>query len=162
MPVGAVGRLVGEHDTRLWRVLHHYVDEARARADYSGVTRVAFDETAARRGHDYVSLFVDLDGPRVLFVADGKDAATVEKFARLSEIPCKGGCHQAKLKRPSNRMASWALAMLHSRGGIFHSFAARFNTRKRSFRALSSVGKWPLVLTARRSLAFKLSMAFVV
>jgi hypothetical protein len=32
-------------------------------------------------GHDYVSLFVDLDGPRGLFVADGKDAATVEKFA---------------------------------------------------------------------------------
>ena len=81
MPVAAVGRLVGEHDTRLWRVLHHDVDEARGRADYSGVTRLAFDETAARRGHDYVSLFVDLDGPRVLFVADGKDAATVEKFA---------------------------------------------------------------------------------
>jgi transposase len=81
MPVAAVGRLVGEHDTRLWRVLHHYVEEARDRADYADVSRVAFDETAARRGHDYVSLFVDLDGRRVLFVADGKDAATVEKFA---------------------------------------------------------------------------------
>ena len=81
MPVAAVGRLVGEHDTRLWRVLRHYVEEARAAADHSGVTRVAFDETAARRGHDYVSLFVDLDGPRVLFVADGKDATTVKTFA---------------------------------------------------------------------------------
>ena len=81
MPVAAVGRLVGEHDTLLWRVLHHYVEEARARADYSDVTRAAFDETAARRGHDYVSLFVDLDGPRVLFVTEGKDASTVEKFA---------------------------------------------------------------------------------
>jgi len=81
MPVAAVGRLVGEHDTRLWRVLRHYVEKARAAADHSGVTRVAFDETAARRGHDYVSLFVDLDRPRVLFVADGKDATTVETFA---------------------------------------------------------------------------------
>ena len=81
MPVAAVGRLVGEHDTRLWRVLRHYVEKARTAADHSGVTRVAFDETAARRGHDYVSLFVDLDGPRVLFVADGKDATTVETFA---------------------------------------------------------------------------------
>ena len=80
-PVAAVGRLVGEHDTRLWRVLRHYVEKARTAADHSGVTRVAFDETAARRGHDYVSLFVDLDGPRVLFVADGKDATTVETFA---------------------------------------------------------------------------------
>jgi transposase len=81
MPVAAVARLLEEHDTKLWRVLHHYVEEARARADHSSVTRAAFDETAARRGHDYVSLFVDLDGPKVLFVADGKDAATVEKFA---------------------------------------------------------------------------------
>jgi transposase len=42
---------------------------------------VAFDETAARRGHDYVSLFVNLDRSQVLFVADGKDAATVSAFA---------------------------------------------------------------------------------
>ena len=82
--------------------------------------------------------------------------------ARLSGIPCKGRCGQVKLKRFSNRMASCALAIHHSRGGIFHSFAARFNTRNRSLSALSSVGKCPLVLTARRSFAFKLSMAFVV
>jgi transposase len=81
MPVAAAARTVGEHDTRLWRVIHHYVDDARARDDHSTVTRAAFDETAARRGHDYVSLFVDLDRSRVLFVADGKDAATVGAFA---------------------------------------------------------------------------------
>src|SRR6476661_4331795 len=33
MPVNAVARLVGEHDTRLWRVIHHYVD--RASLDFS-------------------------------------------------------------------------------------------------------------------------------
>lgn len=82
MPVAAAARLVGEHDTRLWRVLHHYVEQARARADFSGVARVACDETAARRGHNYVTLFVDLDDRRVLFVADGRDATTVEVFAK--------------------------------------------------------------------------------
>jgi transposase len=81
MPVAAAARMVGEHDTRLWRIIHHYVDEARARADHGGISRVAFDETAARRGHDYVSLFVNLDHAQVLFVADGKDAATVGAFA---------------------------------------------------------------------------------
>lgn len=30
MPVATVGRLVAERDTKLWRVLHHYVEEARS------------------------------------------------------------------------------------------------------------------------------------
>ena len=81
MPVGAAARLVGEHDTRLWRVIHHYVEEARARANASDVTRVAIDETAARRGHDYITLFVDIDEARVVHVTEGKDAATVAAFA---------------------------------------------------------------------------------
>lgn len=81
MPVKAVARLVGEHDTRLWHVIHHYVDRGRARADFSAVTRLACDETAARRGHDYITLFVDLDRARVLFATEGKDAGTVAAFA---------------------------------------------------------------------------------
>jgi transposase len=48
MPVKAVARIVGEHDTRLWRVIHHYVDAARARTNAAGMTRLAIDETAAR------------------------------------------------------------------------------------------------------------------
>jgi transposase len=81
MPVAVAARIIGEHDTKLWRVLHHWVEAARARADYANVKRVAIDETAAARGHDYVSLFVDIDARRVLYVADGKDAGTVAEFA---------------------------------------------------------------------------------
>lgn len=81
MPVKAVAELVGEHDTRLWRVIHHYVDAARARSDLSEVRHVAVDETASRRGHNYVTLFADVDQARVVFVAEGKDAATVPAFA---------------------------------------------------------------------------------
>jgi len=81
MPVLAAARLVGEHDTLVWRILHHYVDSARSKANHSSVTQVGIDETAARRGHDYVSLFVDLSERKVLFVAPGKDAATVAAFA---------------------------------------------------------------------------------
>lgn len=80
MPVKTIANFVNEHDTRLWRVLHHYVDDAREKADYSQVKHVGMDETSRRRGHNYVSLFVDLDGPRVLFATDGKDASTVKRF----------------------------------------------------------------------------------
>ena len=80
MPVKTIATFVNEHDTKLWRVLHHYVDDAREKADHSQVKQVGMDETSRRRGHNYVSLFVDLDGPRVLFATDGKDASTVKRF----------------------------------------------------------------------------------
>jgi transposase len=93
MPVKAVARMVGEHDTRLWRVVHHYVDQARARTDAADVTQVAIDETAARRGHDYITLFVDIDQARVLFATEGKDANTVAVFA--DDLDAHGGDPEA-------------------------------------------------------------------
>ena len=89
MPVRAAARLVGCHDTRLWRILHFWVEAARTRADFADVRNVAIDETAARRGHDYITLFVDIDRRRVLYVADGKDAGTVAAFA--DDLEAHGG-----------------------------------------------------------------------
>lgn len=82
MPVKAVAGLIGENDTRIWRILRHYVEGARAREDFSGVTRIGMDETASKRGHRYISLFVDLERSKVLFATEGKDAGTVAEFRR--------------------------------------------------------------------------------
>lgn len=89
MPVAAVARLLGEHDTRLWRIIHHYVDEARAAADFSAVRHVGLDETASKRGQNYITLFVDLDEPKLLFAAEGRNAGTVRAFAR--DLQAHGG-----------------------------------------------------------------------
>lgn len=80
MPVKAAAALLGEHDTRIWRVLDHYIQSARDKADYSEVKRVGIDETSARRGQDYISLFFDLDQRRLLFGTAGKDHGTVKAF----------------------------------------------------------------------------------
>ncbi len=89
MPVAAIARMVNEHDTRLWRVLEHYVQDARAELDFSQVERVGVDETSARRGQDYVSLFMDLDLGRVMFATSGRNGATVERLA--SDLLAHGG-----------------------------------------------------------------------
>ena len=81
MPVAAAARLMGEHDTRLWRIVQYYVEQAVARMDLAELRRVAIDETAAKRGHDYISLFVDIDRRNVVFVTEGRGAATVAEFA---------------------------------------------------------------------------------
>lgn len=79
-----VARLIGEHDTRIWRLVRHYVEEARARADFSAVRSVGVDETSRARGHDYITVFLDLEGAkrgRVLYACEGKEADTVRQFA---------------------------------------------------------------------------------
>jgi transposase len=81
MPVLAIARLVGERDKRIWRIIRHYVDQARAKEDFSNVSRVSIDETAIARGHKYVTVVVDIDERKVLFVTPGKDAAVVDAFA---------------------------------------------------------------------------------
>jgi transposase len=85
MPVLNVARIVGEQDTRIWRIIEHYVGKAHDAMDLSDVEQIACDETSARRGHDYVSLFADLATRKVIFVADGKSAEAVDEFGRWLE-----------------------------------------------------------------------------
>ena len=89
MTAAQVGRLIDEHDTRVWRILEHYVQEARRRADFSAVRAVGMDETSRRRGHVYVTLFADADRHRVMFATDGKDAGTVRAFRE--DLEAHGG-----------------------------------------------------------------------
>ena len=80
MPVKRIAELVSEHDTRLWRVLQHHVEEAREQADCSDVKKVGVDETSSKRGHNYVTIFVDLEKSKTIFATEGKDNTTVKLF----------------------------------------------------------------------------------
>ncbi len=60
MPVAAAARLVGERDTRVWRIIQHYVGKALEALDLSELAAFGFDETASKRGHNYVTVFVDM------------------------------------------------------------------------------------------------------
>jgi transposase len=81
MPVLQVGNLLGEHDTRLWRVIHHYVDEARSNEDFSDVFVVGIDETSSKKGHEYITLVVDNKDSKVIFACEGKDSSTITSFS---------------------------------------------------------------------------------
>lgn len=83
MPVAAVARKVGEHDNRLWSVFNYYVDKAMENIDVSNVTRVAMDETSRTKGHKYVTLFIDIDTKRLLFVTVGMGADVLQDFCEF-------------------------------------------------------------------------------
>lgn len=95
MPVAAVARKVGEHDTRLWRVFKYYVDKAIENIDVSNVKSIAMDETSRTRGHKYVTLFVDTDTKRVIFVTTGKGAEVWKKFCQFLD---KKGVERSQIK----------------------------------------------------------------
>jgi len=82
MPVAATARLVGERDTRLWRIIQHYVGKALASLDLSELKAFGFDETASKRGHNYVTVFVDMQRRTqpVVFATPGKGKQTVKDF----------------------------------------------------------------------------------
>jgi transposase len=63
-------------------LLAHYVEEAQARRDWSGVRRIMVDETSARRRRKYVTSVVDADTRELLFMAEGRQAEAVGAFVR--------------------------------------------------------------------------------
>ena len=90
MTVKGMSEILGEHDTRLWRLLNSAVTKARESADYSGVECIGVDETACRRGHNYLTSFVDAPAKRVIFAVEGRDHTTVDDF--IEDLKAHGGC----------------------------------------------------------------------
>lgn len=82
MPMRAVSRHLGVTDTRLWRVLEHYTQEAHRQQDWSHLEQIMVDETSSKRGHRYVTAVADARKRRLLFLEPGHDKEALGAFAR--------------------------------------------------------------------------------
>ena len=80
MPAHQIAQMVGTYDEKIWKILNLYAEACRELSDYSEVKQVGMDETAARRGHDYVTLFVDLQEKKTVFVTEGRSNETIRDF----------------------------------------------------------------------------------
>lgn len=99
IPMSVLARMVGEHDTRLWRIVKWHVADARSRVDMTHVTSVVVDETSRAKRHNYVSLFLEpkkLDDEglvthdaRVLFVTEGRSHEAFHGF--VADLTAHGG-----------------------------------------------------------------------
>ncbi len=92
MAVHNVAQLVGISDYLIWRMLDVYVDRAKLDEDLSAVDSVGMDETSIAKGHDYITLFVDLKEKRTVHVSNGKSNRTVVDFVDILES--KSGCRE--------------------------------------------------------------------
>lgn len=82
MPVRAVAKHIGVTDKRLWRVVHHYVAQALSQFDLSQLKAIGLDESASKRGHNYVTVFIDMErnAMLVVFATSGRGKQTLQAF----------------------------------------------------------------------------------
>jgi transposase len=121
MPINAIAEIIGEHDTRIWRVLEHYVKEARSNESFSEVHSVGVDETSRAKGHNYISVFVDLDNSKVIHVCEGRDSETVTSFKSDYEA------HKGYAKNVTNFCCDMSPAFISGIESNFENAAITFD-----------------------------------
>lgn len=85
MPVNKIGKTLSEYPKRIWTIFNYWMGIAYHEIDHSKVTTLGIDETAARKGHDYVTIGVDMKQRRVVHATPGKDANTIERIRKYLE-----------------------------------------------------------------------------
>ncbi len=86
MPVLKVSQVVNVNDDKLWQMMKRYVDEALDNMTLEDLKKIGLDETSKAKGHDYITLFVDLISRKIVYITEGKDSQTVADFTSfLSE-----------------------------------------------------------------------------
>jgi transposase len=85
MSVAGIAGHLNVNEDSIWRILQHYVNEARKNVDLSQVDQLAIDEFAVQKGHRYVTFFYDLKGRRVIHIAEGKGKESFTSFVQATE-----------------------------------------------------------------------------
>jgi transposase len=85
MPVLAAARIMQIPDKKLWRIVSHYVSVSVNKLDLSNLQAIGLDETASKRRHNYVTVFIDLNRKKkpVVFATAGKGKETIRQFKRF-------------------------------------------------------------------------------
>ena len=80
MPVSKVAKITKTSDDKLWSMLEKYIDQTREYEDFQEISSIGLDETSRAKGHEYITLFVDLQQRRTIFITESKDNTTVKRF----------------------------------------------------------------------------------
>lgn len=63
MTPSAVADMTNIHADSIWKIIGHYVDEAREKVDLSELDTVGINEISVKKGHQYITLFYDMKNP---------------------------------------------------------------------------------------------------
>ncbi len=95
MNVSAVAKTLKVYPQRIWHVFNRVVNRAVDATPLGEIESVGIDETSKRKGHDYITVGVNLDTGKVFKVVEGKDAKAV---SHLADHLIKKGSHPLNIK----------------------------------------------------------------
>jgi transposase len=104
MPMNKIGLLVDEDAHRLWTIFNYWIECAYSADTPSVPKKLGLDETSRRKGHDYITVAVDIDERRVIHVTEGKDKAAVKgikDYLESKEVDIKKVKHASMDMSPS-------------------------------------------------------------
>jgi transposase len=113
MPVKKAAKILGIYDMRLWRIFNYWVNRAVESDSQQTVSKVGIDETSSKKGHNYITIAVDMEEKRTIFVTPGKDAECIEKLKKHLSVK---GCNPEQIKQASIDMSPAYIA------GIIQNF----------------------------------------
>lgn len=78
MPINKVGNAINENPHRVWTIFNYWLTRAYIADQPNVPTKLGLDETSRRKGHNYITVAMDIDERRVIHVTEGKDRAAVK------------------------------------------------------------------------------------
>lgn len=71
---------------RVKTIYDAYTKDAYEQREAQVAPKVGVDETSTKKGHDYITLFVNLDNGQILDIQDGKSSDAIKKYAEELRI----------------------------------------------------------------------------
>jgi transposase len=124
-------RTVGEIVTRVW------ADIARGVDLLAGLRRIGIDEISYKKGYKYLTVVVDHDTGRLVWIAEGRNQATLHEF-----FDALGKSRCAQLVRVSADGADWIRRVVRSRCLNAQLCADPFHVIRWATDALDEVRRW--------------------
>jgi len=76
----------GLYPQRVQTVYDAYTKDAYEQREAETAKKVGVDETSTKKGHDYITLFVNLENGQILDIQDGKSSEAVKKYSEELHI----------------------------------------------------------------------------
>ena len=84
MPILSISKLLKESNGKIWRIVKKYTDKYIETLDFSNTRIIGMDETSVK-GHNYITLFMDMETSKVMYIAEGKKSSTIYEFKNFFE-----------------------------------------------------------------------------